>query len=157
MMPAWNAWPAGLAADLRTAGLRPGAAAGAAGAAGEGAAQLPGARPGAVAAEQAARAFEAVFLELLLGQMRTAAESLGGRQRGAAHAIYGGWFDAAVAQHLAAAGGLGLADVLARHLQTGTGATPVESGTKVKAEEARHAARRDYANSSPPAADVAGG
>jgi peptidoglycan hydrolase FlgJ len=69
--------------------------------------------------EETAKQFEAVFLSLLLKEMR---ESVGpdGLFAGDAGDVQGGLFDLYLGQHLADAGGIGLAATLTRHLSPPT-------------------------------------
>lgn len=77
----------------------------------------PAPRPEADRVRDAGRQFEALFLEVLLRQMRSAARSLGGEQRRFAADLYDGWLEQQLAQRLVAGGGIGLADALSRALQ----------------------------------------
>lgn len=73
------------------------------------------------ALRQTAQQFEGLMLQQMLKSMRAASlgdDVMGGEQMG----FYQEQFDAQMAQHLAASGGLGLADALVRQMQRGLGA-----------------------------------
>lgn len=88
----------------------------------------PGAAPEAIAAqlrsgdpravERAAADFEAMFVSLLLKEMRQTLEpgTLFGGDIGDA---YGGLFDLYLGKHLAQAGGLGVAEMVRHYLEAG--------------------------------------
>lgn len=67
-----------------------------------------------------ARELEATFLSMLLKEMRQTLDSEdgGGFFPGDTGDVQGGLFDLFMSQHLAAAGGFGLADAIARNLRT---------------------------------------
>lgn len=68
-------------------------------------------------AKAVSRQFEAMFVELLLRQMRSAARGLSGAEKGFASDVYDGWYEQQVAQRIVAGGGIGLSDSLSRALQ----------------------------------------
>jgi peptidoglycan hydrolase FlgJ len=69
-------------------------------------------------ARRVARDLEANFLSMLLKEMRQTLEPDGGLFPGDTGDVQGGLFDLFMGQHLAAAGGFGLAAALDRHLRT---------------------------------------
>jgi len=67
---------------------------------------------------EVAREFEAVFLEIILKQMRTSNQALGGGERpGMARQTYEGWQDSMFAKNIAGGQGIGLGEMLYRQLQ----------------------------------------
>ena len=87
----------------------------------------PGPPPDALAAgmrlgdrqsiDQAATGFESMFLSMVLKQMRQTLEE-GGLFGNDTGDVYGGLFDLYLGQHLAAAGGLGIAAMVKRQLES---------------------------------------
>jgi Rod binding domain-containing protein len=69
-------------------------------------------------ARRAARELEATFVSMLLKEMRQTLEPDGGLFPGDTGDVQGGLFDLYLGQHLAAAGGFGLADALDRQPRT---------------------------------------
>lgn len=69
-------------------------------------------------ARKAARELEATFLSMLLKEMRQTLEPDGGLFPGDTGDVQGGLFDLYIGQHLAAAGGFGLAAALDRQPRT---------------------------------------
>ena len=69
-------------------------------------------------ARRVARDLEANFLSMLLKEMRQTLEPDGGLFPGDTGDVQGGLFDLFMGQHLAAAGGFGMAAALDRHLRT---------------------------------------
>lgn len=67
--------------------------------------------------EQAAQEFEAIFLQQLFSQMRSAARALSAEPPSYARQVYEGWQDQAMAQNMARAGGIGLHELLLRQLE----------------------------------------
>ena len=65
-----------------------------------------------------AKEMEATFLSMLLKEMRQTLEPDGGLFPGDTGDVQGGMFDLFLGQHLAAAGGFGLAAAFDRHLRT---------------------------------------
>jgi len=67
---------------------------------------------------EVAREFEAVFLEIILRQMRTSNQALGGGEKpGMARQTYEGWQDTMFAKNIAGGQGIGLGEMLYRQLQ----------------------------------------
>lgn len=81
--------------------------------------------------EKTIREFESTFLGLLIKEMRQTLEPEGGLFPGDAGDVQGGLFDHYLSQHLADAGGFGLASVLVKQHYRGThvAATDPSSGT----------------------------
>ncbi len=67
--------------------------------------------------------FEAMFLSLLLKEMRQTLDDGGGLFPGDTGDIQGGLFDQYLGKHLADAGGVGLAAALERQMNSGTNAS----------------------------------
>lgn len=67
--------------------------------------------------QESAREFEAIFLEKILSQMRSANQALSGRKPDFARSQYESWQDQEVARSISRAGGVGLAEALYRQLQ----------------------------------------
>lgn len=83
-------------------------------------------------ARRVARDLEANFLSMLLKEMRQTLEPEDGLFPGDTGDVQGGLFDLFMGQHLAAAGGFGLAAALDRHLRTSSYAdhrSPPAGGT----------------------------
>lgn len=81
------------------------------------AAGSPAPGPGELARlRQAARDFEAIFLQQLVAGLRRAAVPGGAAPASAAQRLYGDLMDAELARAVARSGGVGLADVLVRDL-----------------------------------------
>lgn len=72
--------------------------------------------PAAGKAVELARDLEATFLGLLLKEMRQTLEPDGGLFAGDSGDVHGGLFDLFMGQHLASAGGVGLAAAITRYL-----------------------------------------
>jgi peptidoglycan hydrolase FlgJ len=66
---------------------------------------------------QATQEFEAVFVEMLLRQMRSANRALGSEETGFARDTYEGWQDEQMARSISQGAGFGLGDALYRQLQ----------------------------------------
>jgi Rod binding domain-containing protein len=65
---------------------------------------------------EAAREFEAVFIQQLLSQMRSANRALSGQPASFSRETYESWQDEETARSIARGGGIGLADSLYRQL-----------------------------------------
>jgi peptidoglycan hydrolase FlgJ len=78
-----------------------------------------------------AKEFESTFLSLLIKEMRQTLEPDGGLFPGDAGDVQGGLFDLYLSQHLADAGGFGLASVLAHQL------TPSDHVAAIRVSPAR--------------------
>lgn len=74
-----------------------------------------------------AKEFEATFLSMLLKEMRQTLDEDGGLFPGDTGDVQGGLFDMFMGQHLADAGGIGVAAYLQRQMQTAEAAKPVTS------------------------------
>jgi len=67
---------------------------------------------------EVAREFETVFLEIILRQMRTSNQALGGNEKpGMARETYEGWQDSLLAKSIAGGKGIGMGEMLYRQLQ----------------------------------------
>lgn len=75
------------------------------------------ARPDAVPVERAAQAFEALLLQQILEKAQEPVFESKLLGRGSAGSLYRGWFAQEIAGRMAARGGFGLADAVARDLQ----------------------------------------
>jgi peptidoglycan hydrolase FlgJ len=66
---------------------------------------------------EAAQEFEAIFVEMIFKQMRSANAALSGESKGFARSTYEGWQDQELARSISRQGSFGLAEVLYRQLQ----------------------------------------
>jgi flagellar protein FlgJ len=66
---------------------------------------------------ETAQQFEAIFVEMLLKQMRSANDALGGEENSFARSTYQGWQDEQMASSIAKGGSFGLANILYSQLQ----------------------------------------
>lgn len=66
---------------------------------------------------EAAREFEAVFVEIILKEMRQSTKGLNDEKASFARGTYQGWQDELFARNMASGQGIGLAEVLYRQLQ----------------------------------------
>jgi len=66
---------------------------------------------------EAAQEFEAIFVEMIFKQIRTANNALDGRSKGFAPPTHEGWQDQEPARSISRQGSFGLAEVLYRQLQ----------------------------------------
>lgn len=67
--------------------------------------------------KQAAQEFEAIFLEMLFKQMRSANAALSGESKSSARSTYEGWQDQELARSMSRQGSLGLGEILYKQLQ----------------------------------------
>jgi peptidoglycan hydrolase FlgJ len=77
--------------------------------------------------KETAKEFEATFLSMLIKEMRQTDDEEGGLFPGDSGDIQGGLFDLFMGQHLAHAGGIGLAAFLERQMNATHAAKPVTS------------------------------
>jgi Rod binding domain-containing protein len=89
---------------------------------------MPGAGPSGKI-EDTARQFEAVFLSMLLKQMRESLEP-DGLFAGDAGDVHGGLFDFYLGKHLADAGGVGFAAAIVNQLAPTTNAKPTPAASR---------------------------
>jgi flagellar protein FlgJ len=66
---------------------------------------------------QATQEFEAVFVQMILSQMRSANREMGGDETNFSRDIYEGWQDEQTARSISQSGGIGLGEALYRQLQ----------------------------------------
>lgn len=66
---------------------------------------------------QATQEFEAVFVQMILSQMRSANREMGGEETNFSRDIYEGWQDEQTARSISQSGGIGLGEALYRQLQ----------------------------------------
>lgn len=73
--------------------------------------------PRDVKLREAAQEFEAIFVEMIFKQMRSANNALSGESKGFARSTYESWQDQELARSISRQGSFGLAEVLYRQLQ----------------------------------------
>ena len=72
---------------------------------------------------EAAEEFEALFVEMVFKQMRSANNALSGEQKSFARSTYEGWQDQETAKAISRQGSFGLAEILYKQLQNQAAAT----------------------------------
>ncbi len=80
---------------------------------------------------KAAKDFEAIFLRTLLSSLEKTTSVSGSGRPNTAQSTYGSMVVGAMAEQISGAGGIGLAEVVARSLSAHTG-TPVPTGKPLK-------------------------
>ncbi|HWI65839.1 MAG TPA: rod-binding protein [Symbiobacteriaceae bacterium] len=82
-----------------------------------GASRPAAANPRDVKLREAAQEFEALFVEMVFKQMRSANNALSGEQKSFARSTYESWQDEETAKSISRQGSFGLAEILYRQLQ----------------------------------------
>ncbi|HWI51093.1 MAG TPA: rod-binding protein [Symbiobacteriaceae bacterium] len=88
-----------------------------------GAARPVSADPRDARLHKTAQEFEALFVEMVFKQMRSANNALSGETKGFARSTYEGWQDEETARSISQQGNFGLAEILYKQLQQQAAAT----------------------------------
>jgi len=88
-----------------------------------GAARPVSAEPRDARLQKTAQEFEALFVEMVFKQMRSANNALSGEPKGFARSTYEGWQDQETARSIGQQGNFGLAEILYKQLQQQAAAT----------------------------------
>jgi peptidoglycan hydrolase FlgJ len=79
---------------------------------------------------KAAREFEAIFLRSLLSSLEKTTKTSGGGSLSAGQSAYGGMVVSAMADAMTSAGGIGLAEIIAKAMTVEANAPPTDKGTQ---------------------------